>query len=148
MDSLSYYAQVIEKAIAQIGLNPEDAKIEEHKWTLKKGSVQIWVELYTFQNRVYFQVVAPIMDVPNVRTGELAMELLKLNNELFGVAYVIYNERVYLKSVREAEGLDISEAFATLLRVGNYADKYDNILKEKYPDSKPGNLQFVSLNLN
>lgn len=64
MDSLSYYAQVIEKAIAQIGLNPEDAKIEENKWTLKKGSVQIWVELYTFQNRVYFQVVAPVMMYP------------------------------------------------------------------------------------
>ena len=148
MDSITYYVQVIEKAIAQIGLNPETAKIEENQWTLKKGSVQIWVELYTFQSRVYFQVVAPIMDVPSTKTGELAIELLKLNNELFGVAYVIYNDRVYLKSVREAEGLDISEAFSTLLRVGNYADKYDDMLKEKYPDNKPGNLQFVSLNLN
>jgi len=148
MDSLAYYAQVVEKAIAQIGLNPEDAKIADHKWSLKKGSVSIWVELYTFQNRPYFQVAAPIMEVPSIRTGELAIELLKLNNDMFGVAFVMHKERIYLKGLREAEGLDVSEAYSIMLRVGNYADKYDDGLKERYPNTTPGNMQFVSLNLN
>ena len=139
MEALKFYYQVVEKAIAQIGLNPEIARKEMGKWTITKGNIPVWIDIFyrEQEKRGYFMVGAPIMDIPSQNASTLAIDLLHLNNELFGVAFVANKNRVFLKTIRETNGLDISEAHAMILRIGNYAEKYSKELKEKYPDWKP-----------
>ena len=43
-----------------------------------------------------------------------------------------YKDWIYMKSIRELEGLDEDEMMATLNRVGTYADDLDDYLRNKY----------------
>ena len=69
------------------------------------------------------------------RKNLLFEELLIINDKLFGVAFTIYQGWVYLKVIREVDGMDQNEAMAMLHRIGNYADQYDDELIAKYGDA-------------
>lgn len=136
MDNLNYYYNVIENAIAKIGLDPQVARQKQAgQWTITKGKIPVWIYVFYRQQekRIYFQVVAPVMKMPGTQKGAIAQELLELNNQLFGVAFCTSKGQVFIKTIREAEGLDNNEALSMIMRVGNYADQYDNVLKQKYP---------------
>ena len=49
----------------------------------------------------------------------------------------MYKDWAWLKMIRECDGLDENEAFGIITRVGNYADQYDDLLKEHYENSGP-----------
>ncbi len=135
MNHLKFYYQIIEKAIAQVGLNPETARTDMGKWTVTKNNIPVWVEVFhqEKERRNYFMVGAPVMKVPAQNQTQFYLELLRENNNLYGVAFVENKGVIYLKTLREAEGLDVSEANAMILRVGNYADHYKGKLENAYP---------------
>lgn len=136
MDNLNFYYNIVENAIAKLGLDPQVARRQQAgKWTITKGKIPVWIDVYYIERekRIYFQVASPVMKMPGTNNGKIAQELLALNNQLFGVAFCTNKHHVYIKTIREAEGLDMNEAFSMILRVGNYADKYDHVLKQKYP---------------
>lgn len=130
MDKLTYYYQIVEKAIAKLGLNPERTRKEVGKWDLRNKTIPIWLDLYydESEKNTYFRVVAPFMEIPEDKNPELAWKLLQLNSLLYGVSFTAHNGRIYIHTIREAEGLDISEAYAMILRVGNYAVQYQKEL--------------------
>ena len=136
MDNLKFYYNIVENAIARIGLDPQVARKGPGKWTITKGQIPVWVNVFfsAQAKRIYFQVAAPVMKMPPQNQGELALELLQLNNQLYGVAFCTNNGNIFIKTIREAEGLDNNEANAMIMRVGNYADQYDDLLKRKYPN--------------
>ncbi|MEM6804101.1 MAG: hypothetical protein AAF696_22040, partial [Bacteroidota bacterium] len=80
------------------------------------------------EKNTYYRVRAPFMEIPEDKNTELAWKLLHLNNVIYGVSFVAHKGRIYIRTIREAEGLDISEAYAMLVRVGNYAMKYQKEL--------------------
>jgi len=43
-----------------------------------------------------------------------------------------YRDGIYVKAIREVNGLDDSEIVSTLNRIGNYADDYDDYFNNKY----------------
>jgi hypothetical protein len=144
MQVLEAYFRIIEKAILKIGIDPEKCRNEKlGRWSIQKGSINIMIDVWMLEKeqRAYFQVVAPIMEIPKGSNSALTEELLEINHALFGAAFSIFQEVIYLKITREIEGLDVSEAYQTILRVGNYADYYDDILKEKYPHHSPVGFQ-------
>jgi hypothetical protein len=53
------------------------------------------------------------------------------------VAFTIFKDKAYIKSIRELEGLDKSEVKSTFDRIGIYADDYDDKLKAKYFPTTP-----------
>ena len=151
MNNLHFYFNTIEKAIEKIGLDPQITRQKNPgQWNLRRGQTSVWVDVYFHQKekRAYFQVAAPVMKLPGANNGKLALELLALNNQLFGVAFCLINENIYIKTTREAEGLDINEAFSMILRVGNYADHYSQLLKQKFPSWEPANFPQTNANLN
>jgi hypothetical protein len=78
--------------------------------------------------------MAPIFQIPAdeaVKT-RLFGELLEINDTLYGVAFTMYKDWIYIKVIREADGMDKGEALAMLLRVGNYADQHRQELSTKY----------------
>ncbi len=135
MEDLSNYYGVVEECIGRLGVEPAQCRGEKDgQWNLKKGEISVWIDLWhiELEGRAYFQVMTPILQVPEKNKEALYEELLSLNDSLFGVAFTIYKNWVYLKVIREAMGMDANEAFAMLTRVGNYADDYTNKLQEKY----------------
>ncbi|MBX2873542.1 MAG: YbjN domain-containing protein [Saprospiraceae bacterium] len=150
MEQLHYYYQVVEKAITKIGLDPTACRKKPGQWSLTKGQIPIWIDVFYLEREknIYFQVAAPIMKIPQDNAGRLAMDLLQLNNQLFGVAFTANKGHIYLKTLRETEGLDISEANAMILRIGNYADQYDNELKKRYPEWHQATFDSSQINPN
>lgn len=150
MEQLHFYYQVVEKAIAKIGIDPGACRKKPGQWTLTKGKIPIWVDVFYLEKEknTYFQVAAPVMKIPKDNAGRLAMDLLELNNRLFGVAFTANKGHIYLKTLRETEGLDVSEAHAMIMRIGNYADQYDDELKKRYPEWHTANFDSSKINPN
>lgn len=140
MDMQPFY-DTIERAIAEIGIEAdlcrardEEGNVIAGQWNLKKGEQSVWVDVWYIEReeRAYFQVLAPMMELPPFVNPQLFREVAEINYDLYGVAMSVYKDRLYIKVIREAEGLDAKEALGMIYRVGNYASHYEPILREKY----------------
>ncbi len=137
--NLRRFHAIVEQALANLGVNPTDCQGEQSgTWIVRKGSARLTVEIYQHDQTeiVYCRVYCPIMQIPAERINELYAELLELNMDYVGVTFGTSGGWVYLKSDREAEGMDVSELYYMITRVGNLSDHYDDILLEKYKPSK------------
>lgn len=135
MENLQHYYQMVENCITELGVDPAICRGEQAgQWSLKKGSASVWIDLWHIEKegRAYFQVLAPVMQVPPNNQQAFFQELLEINYTLYGVAFVKFNDWIYVKYIREADGLEQKEIGATMNRVGWYADEYDDKLKVKY----------------
>ncbi len=146
MDNLNFYYNIVENAIAKIGLDPQKSRARvAGKWTITKGKIPVWIDVVFHQSekRIYFQVASPVMKMPQTNVTTVTMDLLETNNYLYGVAFCINKGNVFIKTLREAEGLDMNEAYSMILRVGNYAHQYRKSLNDKYPGRAPVDVQHV-----
>ena len=140
MESLNHFYNIVEDAIARIGLDPAQARgPQPGTWTLTKGSAQVFAGVwYSEQDKQpYFQVLAPLMDWPESNQEALAKDLLMLNYQIFGAAFTLFDQKIVLKVIREVEGMDAQEAKNMIMRVGHYADLFDDQLQKKYPHRVP-----------
>ena len=135
---------LIESTIKSFGVDPNTCKGEQAgQYDLKRGSASVWLDVWTIDGQndtknYYVQVIAPILDLSTVQNQlGLFQELLELNHQLYGVGFSVYKTWVYLRVIREADGLDSNELSAMLNRVGTYADDYDDQLKQKYCTTTP-----------
>jgi hypothetical protein len=132
---LGNYIKMVEKVIASLGVAPETCRGQkEGQWDLKKGSASVWVDVFLTETKDYgyFQCMAPISMVPATRKEEFLQEALEINHKLYGVGFTIHKDGLYIKMIRELEGIDESEMLAAFNRIGNYADDYDDYFKNKY----------------
>ncbi|MBI5219387.1 MAG: YbjN domain-containing protein [Bacteroidia bacterium] len=134
MESINYYYEMVENIIRGLGVDPAVCRGEkEGQWNLQKGSAPVWIDVWTTQdNYGYFQAIAPVCEIPTVNTQAFYQEVLEINHQLYGVGMTKYENRIYMKVIRELDGLDQNEALAMFNRVGYYADEYDDLLKNKY----------------
>lgn len=137
MLDLTHYYQIVESAIAELGVSPVEARTQKlGQWDLRRGSAGIWVNIFLSRERRdygYLQIMSPLMRIPQKTSKEaLFDELLRLNHQLYGVAFSIHDGWIYLRTIRELKGLSVSEALAMLKRIGVYADEYDDYFKQKY----------------
>lgn len=141
MANIEEYYKVIEKAIESLGVEPDKCRDENDPgaWAVMRGKQEIWVDCWHIEeeDRAYFQVLAPILEVPADISPIFYREVLEINYNLFGVAFGIFKNMLALKVIREAEGLDDSEALNTITRVGTYAADYGTALMDKYFDNTP-----------
>lgn len=143
--TLAQYYAIIENGIRHLGLEPEATRSgQPGQWNLNQGSADVWMDLWyiELQERAYFQVMSPIMRMPqddDCHKG-LYKELLQLNDKLFGVAFSLFKDIIWLKTIREADGMDEQESLNILTRVAHYADMYDDFLINKYGGLPPGTI--------
>ncbi len=141
MSNIDKYLNIVEDGIRQIGIDPVPCRGERvGQWNLVKGSANVWLDLWHIERegRVYFQAMSPIIEYKSVTNkAALAEEMLQINHQLYGVAFTIYEGFAYIKVIREADGMDATEANAMIVRVGSYADQYDDYLKGKYSSAPP-----------
>ena len=140
MDLQPYY-QMVENNIKKLGIDPAACRGEkEGQWNLKKGSANVWVDIWETDDGSYgyFQCVAPVVKVPEKNKKAFYEEILEINHRLYGVGMTKYGEHIFIKTIRELEGLDENEMMAMLNRIGNYADDYDDLLYNKYWGEESG----------
>ncbi|TAF63836.1 MAG: hypothetical protein EAZ55_12640 [Cytophagales bacterium] len=133
--TLQEYYTVVEEAIQTLNIDPKIARgNQEGQWNLKRSEREIWIDLWRMDKdqRVYFQVLSPVMEAPATQLEMLFKELLTLNDSLIGAAFTIYKDWIYLKVIREATGMDSQEALEMMKRVSSYAIEYTPKLRAKY----------------
>jgi hypothetical protein len=137
---IQHYYGLLEEVLIDFKIDPASARGQQSgQWNLKLGSANVWVDIFqskdaqgNLTNYGYLQVMAPICDVPVNNQHLFTKELLEVNHSLYGVAFTIFQEKAYIKSIRELHGLNKSEIKSTLDRVGIYADEWDDKLRAKY----------------
>ncbi len=136
MANIEEHYNVIEAAIQSLGVEPERCRDEKEPgaWAVMRGEQEIWIDCWHIEeeDRAYFQVLAPVLEVPSDMPLPFYREVLEINYNLFGVAFGIFKNMLALKVIREAEGLDETEALNTITRVGNYAGDFGPALLKKY----------------
>ncbi len=133
--------KMVEEVIADLGLSPKENELQtesgEPAWGLMKGSAQVFVFLHPGDPEDDFgilQVVSPVVTLPDV-SGQLPLlrHLLETNaKEITGAAFGVRGETVVLVAGRRTEDLDHSEVKDMILRLGYYADVYDDALATQF----------------
>ena len=134
MDLQKYY-NFVEGCINSVGVAPSICRGKKTgQWNLKKGSANVWIDVWETEKKDYgyFQCMSPIVEIPTENTEAFYREVLEINHKLYGVGMTKFNSWIYIKAIRELEGLDQKEMMATINRVGVYSDKYDDLLRNKY----------------
>lgn len=137
---IQHYYNMFEQVLGEYKIDPATARGQASgQWNLKLGSASVWVDIFQSKDAQgnlaqygYLQILAPVCDVPVNNQHLFTKELLEINHSLYGVAFTIFKDKAYIKSIRELQGLDISEIKSTLDRVGIYANDWDDKLKTKY----------------
>ena len=133
--NLEPYYQMVENVIRKLGVDPSICRSQNPgQWDLKKGSASVWIDVFKRDqdHYGYFQCVAPVVQIPSDNTQGFYEEILEKNHTLYGTAMTKHKDWIYMKSIRELDGLDEEEILATINRVGNYADDLDDYFKNKY----------------
>ncbi len=132
--SVQPYFHLVDDAIKALGVDPELCRGDKPgQWNMQRGSASVWIDMFDIEGQgSYFQCLAPVSAVPTARREEFLNEVLELNHKLYGVGITKFKEVVYVKVIREIEGLDINEVLASMRRIGAYADDYDDYFKNKY----------------
>lgn len=137
---IQHYYSLFEQVLTEYKIDPAMARGQAPgQWNLKLGSASVWVDIFQSKDAQgnlaqygYLQVLSPVCDVPVNNQHLFTKELLEINHSLYGVAFTIFKDKAYIKSIRELQGLDNSEIKSTLDRVGIYANDWDDKLKAKY----------------
>ena len=135
MSNIQSYYDMIEGIIRSFGVDPVACRGNQPgSWSLVRGSAKVYIDCWHIesQGRAYFQVMSPVIKVPEQNREMFYFDLLSFNDKLFSCAFAIYNDWAWIKMIREVDGMDTNEAAAIMQRVGAYADQYDDLLKQHY----------------
>ena len=149
---LDRVVELVEAHLKQEGLVPEDVKMntaDKHPaWAFRQGSASVRIHLLAGDKDSdygYFQVVAPVIILPEKDREKIFGRLLTLNaDQLWSCAFAVRQDRVIITADRTTHDLDRSEVVEMIERVAAYADKFDDELVEefggtRYTDRPVGN---------
>jgi hypothetical protein len=130
--------QMVEGLIRELGLEPDANRLQTqeagHAWGLMKGSAEVFIFIISSDESEEphsIQVVSPVLHIPQSQPNQLALfrRMLELNAELLsGAAFGIKGDTAVIISDRSTKDLNASEVRDMILRVGHFADMYDDEL--------------------
>ena len=142
IEDLDSIRAVVEGVISELGLSAIENRIRTDDghpaWGLMRGSAQVFIFIKPDkENEPYhsLQIIAPILRIPERGSNLLSLyrHLLSLNvQELSSVAFGIQDDTVVIIADRSTEDLDQSEIKDLVLRIGFYADLYDDALVTQF----------------
>ena len=129
---------LVEQSIKGLNVDPVLCRGQNPgQWALTYKGVTVWIDVFqnTQNKNWYFQVMSPLLAVPDKNLESFYQNLLEVNHILYGCAVCKKDAWTYVMSLREAAGLDINEVNATLDRVAYYCSDYQGKLKFKFEGS-------------
>lgn len=135
----SYYA-IVEEAIAQLGVEPEAARLEqEGNWQLTKGDLAVFIEVWEMETdgemRPYVLVFSPLFPVSPNASADFLRRALELSHISVGVGYSIFDNYLLLRFSRELADMSVNELLTSLLRVANTAEEQLEELRALHDNS-------------
>jgi hypothetical protein len=134
--------EMVERVISELGLAPAENRLHTDDgspaWGLMRGSAQVFIFVRPgAEDESYnsIQVISPLMKVPEATQARLSLfqRLLELNaQEIAGAAFGIKDETVVIITDRSTQDLDRSEVKDMILRVGYFADTFDDALVTQF----------------
>lgn len=147
MEKFDEYFQIIETALAKLGINPVEARCSEKgQWLLFNGETEIYIDLWsqsTDTGWLYFksddevcifQVISPVCYLPEDKLETLYEELLHNNLNLLNASYTINKDENMLATHfrRVANNLTESDVIETIESIGFYSASTLDLLSERY----------------
>ena len=135
MSNIEDFYKIVEDAISELGVDPNNCRDDEQNgaWALMRGNQEIWIDCWSTEDEgIFFQVLAPVFEIPDNMPIEFYRELLEINYTLFGVSFGIFKNMLALKVIRDAKGMDKEEALSIISNVGAYVTEQTPILSLKY----------------
>jgi hypothetical protein len=144
--------ELIEASIAEIGADPILCRGDKKgQWNITYKGATIWIDLFNFSTnpeKYYFQVMSPLVRMPDRNVEAFSLNLLEINHGFYGSWISKKNDWFYVMSLREADNLDKSEVDATIDRVAFYSADYYGKLTFKYEGSWDPKANDKPLNFN
>jgi hypothetical protein len=134
-DPLPRAAAMVQQVLVSIGIDPDQSRLNVdngYGWNFRYGSAIIEVYIHRNDEGAYFQVLAPIMHLPQAGLLPLYRRMLELNLQLTSAALGTFNDAVYIFSERPLDGLDAVEISSNISRAASYADDLDNKLVAEF----------------
>jgi hypothetical protein len=130
--SLKATSRIIERTLAE---SPAYRKVDDRLFVVKQGSAFVMINVVpTEEDRAMVRCVAQLVRGAEV-SGELAVELLRLNGHLRFGAFAYDPDGpliLFIHSILGGETLDPQELLATVSDVALIADEYDDKICRKY----------------
>jgi hypothetical protein len=125
----SQIISIVENTLKTLGIEPEQAKTGEGQFNIyKDNNTEVLIDVWEENNRVFFQVVSPVIKLNNLNDTELKM-LLAENHGLVETSFALANDDIILKDTIECSAFFNQErAISTITRVSFYCELY----KEKW----------------
>lgn len=131
---------LVEQHLKDEGLDPEVVRMKtadgHPAWAFRQGSASVRIHVLgadAESDVAYFQVVAPVIILPEESRSDIYLRLLTLNaDQLWSCAFAVRQDRVILTADRTTRDLDKSEVAEMVERVAAYADKFDDELVEEF----------------
>ncbi|MBS1680089.1 MAG: YbjN domain-containing protein [Bacteroidetes bacterium] len=136
---LNQTSALVEDSIRGLKVDPALCRGQKPgQWSIIYKGATVWIDVFSFQDnpaRWYFQVMSPLLAVPDKNLESFYQNLLEINHSLYGSWICKKNDWTYVMFLREADGLDINEVNATLDRVAFYSSDWLGKLKFKFEGS-------------
>jgi len=143
---------LIEASIRELGVDPALCRGDKNgQWSMTYKGSTVWIDLFNFPNnpeKYYFQVMSPLLRVPDRNIEAFALNLLEINHNLYGSWISKKNDWFYVMSLREADNLDKSEIDAAFDRVAFYSADYHGKLTFKFEGSWDPKPNDPKMNMN
>ena len=137
---LSPYYFIVDNALRDLGLEPHECRGEmQGQWNLAYGECTLNIDLWEVpeqDEKIVLQIQSPLLTVPKKKQGEFYRELLEINYVLYGVAFSVVEETVFLKTMRDAADIKHKDITNMIEYAGYYAEHYQKALVEKYGSKK------------
>jgi hypothetical protein len=124
--SLENLSKIIESAIAQLGMKPEEARTEGGgQWNIAKNeNIQIMLDVWEEQGHWFFQTLSPVCPIGDENNAEFFRLLLEENHGFAEAAFTILDDGVFLKYTIEAEGLTETHVINSITRIAYYNELF------------------------
>jgi hypothetical protein len=117
---------VIENTIKTLGIEPNEAKINEGQYNINKDkNTEILIDVWEENNRFFFQVLSPVTKINDVTRTEVLKMLLEENHGLVEASFAIAQDDILIKETIECSAFFNQErAISTITRIAFYSEMY------------------------
>ena len=133
---LTQTSVLVENSIRDLKVDPAACRgANPGQWSLVYRGSTVWIDVFTLSdnpNRWYFQIMSPLLTIPDKNSESFLQSIAEINHNLFGSWISKKDNWTYVMFRREAAGLDQNEVNASLDRVAIYCADYHGKLSFKF----------------
>lgn len=116
----------VEGALKTLGIEPSEAKTGDGQYNINKdGKTEVLVDVWSENDRTFFQVMSPVTKVNDETRIEVLKMLLEENHGMVEAAFTLIQGQIFVKETIECSAFFNQErALSTITRIAFYSEAY------------------------